>query len=110
MSRSGATSGYRVALHKERHHCREVGGARVSGAAAPGRRAGRETVRVSEQRRPLGPGPRQTPAPDGPVRHGRLAAELAALEPAVPPDGKRAPQAALVPQRRALGAGGIAST
>ncbi|WP_407842062.1 hypothetical protein ACE1OC_42680 (plasmid) [Streptomyces sp. DSM 116496] len=65
---------------------------------------------MSEQRRPLGSGPRLAPALDGPPRRGRLPAELAAPDPVVPPDGERAPAAVLRPQRRALGAGGAART
>lgn len=63
---------------------------------------------MSEQRRPLGSGPRLAPALDGPPRCGRLAAELDPPDPVVPRDGEQAPEAALRPQRRALGAGGAA--
>ncbi|MFF1561822.1 hypothetical protein [Streptomyces sp. NPDC058279] len=63
---------------------------------------------MTEQRRPLGIGPRLTPAPDGPVRRGRLAAELAAPDPAVPPTAETVPQADVSPGRRVLGDGGSA--
>ncbi|MET9467295.1 hypothetical protein ABZY44_21315 [Streptomyces sp. NPDC006544] len=61
---------------------------------------------MDDQRRPLGTGPRQAPTPDGPVRRGRLAAELAAPAPVVPATEEPAPEAALQPQRRILGTGG----
>ncbi|MGP3691112.1 hypothetical protein ACTVZO_41675 [Streptomyces sp. IBSNAI002] len=48
--------------------------------------------------------------PDGPVRRGRVAAELAEPGPVVPPAAERAPEAVLRPQRRVLGVGGGANT
>ncbi|MCJ0875223.1 hypothetical protein [Streptomyces sp. AP-93] len=60
---------------------------------------------MDDQRRPLGTGPRQAPAPDGPARRGRLAAELADPTPEVPAAGEPAPEAAVRPPLRILGTG-----